>query len=79
MVIKLSNYILLLILALNSHMLIAQPGNDLCDDAEILCKNIPLMGSTAGANPECTVTGCLCPPCFNVINTVWFTFTTTST
>lgn len=57
----------------------AQPGNDDCATAQQLCSNSSINGSTINATAEvggadgATATGTFC---FDVDNTVWFSFTT---
>lgn len=71
---------LLLMTILSGTVCWSQPLNDACNNAQLLCPNVPLSGSNENA------TATVCPDCeddftfcFSGDNTVWYTFTTNDT
>ena len=58
-----------LVFILTSASAFAQPANDNCNSAQLICSNETLQGSTEDATPEDTI-------CFVSNATVWYTFTT---
>lgn len=57
-----------------SARLIAQPSNDDCSGADLICFGQTINGTNVAATPEVTAT----PSCFDVTNSVWYKFQTIS-
>lgn len=74
----------ILILLFSFANLLAQPPNDNCANALTICPNTPLSSSNRGSTAECGTAEGDCiqnsptGTCYNVSNSVWFTFTTNS-
>jgi len=77
-------FTIIISLSLLSSISFAQPGNDDCINASSLCDSEPLSGTNADATIQVCI-GCMDGAtvngnfCFDLNNTVWYTFTTNST
>ena len=63
----------------------AQPSNDDCSDAELLCSSVTVTGTNLGATAECGGADGDCTEsgswghCYDVENSVWYSFITNAT
>lgn len=75
---------MLLVLLIGIPVAYAQPANDDCSNAQVLCSNVLFSGTTISATPQCGGPDgdCLAAgswaQCYDVNNSVWFTFRSNS-